>query len=91
MIYEANHKEVFLKTTRILSLTFLLSLTVWACAPAPQTQIPTAIPAEPPIPVKMDFQVVESDQCAACHTDKQRLIDTAKPEEVVEAESSGAG
>jgi hypothetical protein len=31
------------------------------------------------------------DQCVVCHTDKDELISTAKPEEVVETESSGAG
>lgn len=29
--------------------------------------------------------------CVICHTDKQQLIDTAKPEEVKESENEGVG
>lgn len=33
----------------------------------------------------------EMDECIECHTDKERLIQTADPVEEVESESSGEG
>jgi len=47
-------------------------------APVAMSIAPTRPPTEP-------------DHCADCHTDQDRLISTAKPEEIVEAESTGAG
>jgi hypothetical protein len=42
--------------------------------------------AEPTLNAMMD-----GDDCLACHSDKDQLVSTAKPEEVVEEESKGVG
>lgn len=41
--------------------------------------------------LQMGIKDLEVNECLNCHADKQRLIDTAKVEEIVEAESSGVG
>lgn len=70
----------------LLTLGLLLS----ACSPAAEeTPSATEAPAETEPAVA---SAPEAGECLACHTDKQRLIDTAKPEETSgESESSGVG
>ena len=57
--------------------------------PTPVPKVPeSAVPVA--IPVSQNIEGAEN-YCISCHTDKDRLIASAKPEEMVEAESSGAG
>lgn len=53
-----------------------------------QTAMPPTSTVEPTATVEM---VVPVDYCVDCHTDKEQLISSAKPEEVAETESSGVG
>jgi hypothetical protein len=72
----------------LVSITFF-----WLTGCQNSTPTHTAI-AEPTtadiIPVSQQIAGSEN-YCVSCHTDQEQLISTAKPEEVVESESSGAG
>ena len=60
------------------------------------TETPATAPTETalnPDPVEVQSEPTPEvvDECLNCHIDKQRLIDTAKQEEVVVSENEGEG
>lgn len=75
--------------SKILSTLLVTFFLLSACAPA-GTPPPTA--TDRPVETEAVVEVQpEADECVACHTDKQLLIDTAKPVVEAESESSGVG
>jgi len=58
--------------------------------PEESAQMPTAT-AQPIADSPESAADIPEDHCLNCHTDKDRLIDTAAPEEEVVEESSGEG
>ena len=81
-----------MKRLRVLLFAVFFSLIIWACGSGSKAAEPTIIsPTAISHPIDVPVAYVESNHCLDCHSDKQELIDTAKPEEVVESESSGAG
>jgi hypothetical protein len=76
----------------ILAWITISVLALAACQkkmPAPELEVLAPTPVEG-IPVSQKIEPQEN-YCLSCHSDKEQLIATAKPEEMVEAESSGAG
>lgn len=87
----------------IIALVILSGLLIISACTTRDTSVPTMTRAEElaeptleptvasePSPTE-PADVQEVDNCVACHTDKQQLIDTADPEEEPETESSGEG
>jgi hypothetical protein len=63
---------------------------------ATATETPTPTETVAPTPTTEPTATAEvvaetSDECLACHSDKEQLIETAAPEEKVPSESSGVG
>ncbi len=79
-------KSKFLST--LIIAVFLLS----ACGTRQTTATPSPTEAETPVETEAVAEIQpEADECLACHTDKQRLIDTAAPVVEAEGESKGVG
>ncbi len=73
----------------LAGLLLFLGLLLSACSTSTETPAVTEAPAETEAAAT---SAPDAAECLACHTDKQRLIDTAKPEETTaEAESTGVG
>jgi hypothetical protein len=87
------------KKLRILFLFFLTigSASLFGCAGAtPVTESPTQTqpPSEntpDPEPASLSEPTAEVNYCLDCHTSKEKLIKTAKPEEEVISENEGTG
>ena len=77
--------------SKLLSTLIVVFFLLSACAPA-ETPSPAAAAEEKPVGTEAVAEVQpETDECVACHTDKERLIDTAAPEVEAEGESKGVG
>ncbi len=85
-----------MRKTLLGILLLALTLLVGCQSAAPESVLPASEPA-PTTPTELlptpepTEVVIETDYCVECHTDKEQLIASAIPEEVVESESSGAG
>lgn len=78
--------------SRILSFLIIFTFVLSACAPG-STPSPTAAekPSETAASPEVQTPNAGTDECLACHTDKDLLIATAKPVEAAESESKGVG
>jgi hypothetical protein len=78
--------------SKLLSTLIVVFFLLSACAPAAEAPSPTATAEEKPVETEAVAEVQpEADECLACHTDQQRLIDTAAPVVEAEGESKGVG
>lgn len=73
-------------------LTGIFLLSACGTAETPPPPLPTATAEEKPVATETVVAAEpETDECVACHTDKERLVETAAPEADAEGESKGVG
>lgn len=71
-------------------ILIVLGLFLFSACAAASTESPSA--TEEAVATESVVAAPEAGECLACHTDKQRLIDTAEPiVEAAESESKGVG
>ena len=78
---------------KLFSALIVAAFVLSACASADTTPPSvTATTEQKPVETEPVVGVQpETDECLACHTDKQRLTDTAQPVVEAEGESKGVG
>ena len=85
-------KKIRTLLTLLMAMLFLSLAGCTGATPAPEA--PPEEPTEEPAPTPELATVVEAvevNYCLDCHTDKARLIDTAKPEVIAIVENEGEG
>jgi hypothetical protein len=84
---------------RVFVVSLLLVVGLAACqsksegdtAPTVEPTVGAATPTDTPTEIPPTEEPVTVNECLLCHLDKQRLIDTADPEEEIISENEGAG
>lgn len=76
---------------RLVGFLLVCAFLIASCAAAEGGETPAAETQAPPTAEVTAVPSVNSEECIACHTDKQRLIDTAAPVVEAESESKGVG
>ena len=85
-------KKIRIIFTLLLTMLFLSLSGCTGVTPAPETPTEESTEENVPDPEAASLmEAVDVDHCLDCHTDKARLIDTAKAEEVLIVENEGAG
>ena len=85
-------KKIRTLLTLLMAILFLslAGCTGAVVAPEAPPEEPTEEPAPDPEPAPV-VEAAEVNYCLDCHTDKARLIDTAKPEVIAVVENEGEG
>jgi hypothetical protein len=86
------------RTRQSLLLLATFSLLISSCQPAETASVkPKTVSREIPVVSALlnspaqAADPLENNECLNCHSDKDKLIETASPEEPAEAESKGVG
>lgn len=91
-MHTSRRTLLFLTTLTLLITGCQSARSASAGQPSLQGQLPlVGVLLNPPSQGGENAEPAEENECLSCHSDQDRLITTAKAEELVEAESKGVG